>query len=88
MDVRAGPLKRLSTKELMLLNCGVGEDSRDSSWRRVKPVNSKENQSCIFIEGTDDEVPVLWPPDVKSRLIGKIRFLERLRAGREEGNRG
>ena len=27
MDVRVGPLKRLSTKELMLLNCGVGEDS-------------------------------------------------------------
>ena len=25
-DVRAGPLRRLSAKELMLLNCGVGED--------------------------------------------------------------
>ena len=24
---RAGPLRRLSAKELMLLNCGVGEDS-------------------------------------------------------------
>ena len=24
MDVRAGPYKRLSTEELMLLNCGVG----------------------------------------------------------------
>ena len=27
MDVRVGPLKKLSTKELMLLNCGIGEDS-------------------------------------------------------------
>ena len=27
MDVRVGPKRRLSTKELMLLNCGVGEDS-------------------------------------------------------------
>ena len=27
MDVRVGPLRKLSTKELMLLNCGVGEDS-------------------------------------------------------------
>ena len=27
MDVRVGLLRQLSTKELMLLNCGVGEDS-------------------------------------------------------------
>ena len=27
MDVRVGPQRRLSTKESMLLNCGVGEDS-------------------------------------------------------------
>ena len=27
MDVRAGPERKLSTEELMLLNCGVGEDS-------------------------------------------------------------
>ena len=27
MDVRAGLKRKLSTEELMLLNCGVGEDS-------------------------------------------------------------
>ena len=27
MDVRLGPERRLSAKELMLLNCGAGEDS-------------------------------------------------------------
>ena len=27
MDVRAGPQRKLSTEELMLLNCGIGEDS-------------------------------------------------------------
>ena len=27
LDVRVGPSKKLSTEELMLLNCGVGEDS-------------------------------------------------------------
>ena len=27
MDVRVGPQGKLSVKELMLLNCGVGEDS-------------------------------------------------------------
>ena len=27
MDVRGGPLRKLSVEELILLNCGVGEDS-------------------------------------------------------------
>ena len=27
MDVRVGPYRKLSTEDLMLLNCGVGEDS-------------------------------------------------------------
>ena len=27
MDMRVGPLRKLSTEELMLLNCSVGEDS-------------------------------------------------------------
>ena len=29
-DVRVGLKRKLSTQELMLLNCGVGEDSRES----------------------------------------------------------
>ena len=28
MDMRAGPGRKLSTEELVLLNCGVGEDLR------------------------------------------------------------
>ena len=34
--------------------------------RRSKPVNRKGNQSLIFIERTDAEAPVLWPPDAKN----------------------
>ena len=37
--------------------------------KEIKPVNNlKGNQSCIFTGRTDAEVevPVLWPPDVKS----------------------
>ena len=47
------------------------ESSLDS--RQIKPVNLKENQPWIFIGRTDTETeaPVLWPPDVKSLLIGK-----------------
>ena len=47
------------------------QSSLDS--KKVKPVNPEENQSWIFIERTDAkaEAPTLWPPDVKSQLIGK-----------------
>ena len=41
--------------------------------KEIKPVSPKGNQSWVFIGRTDVEVeaPVLWPPDVKSWLIGK-----------------
>ena len=39
----------------------------------IKSVNPKGKQPWIFIGRTDAEVeaPILWPPDVKSQLIGK-----------------
>ena len=41
--------------------------------KEVKPVNSKRNQPWIFVGRTDAEAeaPILWPPDTKSKLIGK-----------------
>ena len=41
--------------------------------KEIQPVNPKGNQSWIFIGRTDAEAeaPILWPPDVKSPLIGK-----------------
>ena len=47
------------------------ESSLDS--KEIKPVNPKGNQPRIFIGRTDTEAeaPILWPPDVKSRLTGK-----------------
>ena len=41
--------------------------------KEIKPVSPKGNQPWIFIGRTDaeTEVPMLWPPDLKSRLIGK-----------------
>ena len=38
---------------------------------KIKPVNPKRNQSWIFGGRTEAEAPILWPPDVKSQLIGK-----------------
>ena len=59
--------------------------------KEIKPVNPKGNQPWIFIGTTDAEVeaPILWAPDVKSWLIGKKSDAEeRLKAGREEDDRG
>ena len=45
----------------------------DAEVDEIKPVNSKGDQPRIFIGRTDAEVnaPILWPPDVKSQLVGK-----------------
>ena len=41
--------------------------------KEIQPVHSKGDQPWIFIGRTDAEAeaPVLWQPDVKSRLVGK-----------------
>ena len=41
--------------------------------KEIQPVHPKGNQSWIFTGRTDAEAetPILWPPDVKNRLIGK-----------------
>ena len=39
--------------------------------KEIKPVNPKGNQLWIFVGRTNTEAPILWPPDVKSWLIGK-----------------
>ena len=41
-------------------------------FKDINPVNPKGNQPWIFIGKTEAEVPTLWPPDVKSWLIGKV----------------
>ena len=74
MEVRVGLWKKLSTKELMLLNCGVGENSWESlDCKKIKPVHPKENQSWIFIGRPDAEAEslILLSPDVKNWLLGK-----------------
>ena len=41
--------------------------------KEIQPVYSEGDQSWVFIGRTDVEAqsPILWPPDVKSCLIGK-----------------
>ena len=55
-------------------NCAVEEDSESPlDCKEIKPVNPKGKQSWVFIRRTDAkaEAPILWPLDLKSRLIRK-----------------
>ena len=56
MDVRVGLWRKLSATELMLLNCGVGEDSWES-------LGLQGDQPWDFFGRNDAkaETPVLWP---------------------------
>ena len=74
MDVRVGLWIRLSAEELMLLNCGVGEDSWKSLGLQGDPTSPFWRGSALGFFGRNEaktETPVLWPPHAKSWLIGK-----------------
>ena len=69
MDVGVGLYRKLSAKELMLLNCDV-EKTLESplDCKEIQPVHPKRDQSWVFIGRTDveAETQILWPPDAKS----------------------
>ena len=74
MDVRVGLWRKLSAKELMLLNCGVGEDFWESLGLQGDPTSPFWRRSTLGFFGRNDakaEIPVLWPPHAKSWLIGE-----------------
>ena len=74
IKLRRTSWRKLSTEELMLLNCGVGEDSWESlDCKEIQPVYSKGDPSWVFIGRTDTEVEttIFWPPHEKSWLIWK-----------------
>ena len=81
MDVSVGLWRRLSTEELMLLNCGVGEDSWESLGLQGDPTSHSEGDQPWDFFGRNDaakaENPVLWPSHGKSWLIGKDSDVER-----------
>ena len=58
--------------------------------KEIKPVNSKGNQSWIFIGRTDAEaeIPILWSPDAKNTHWKRPWCWERLKTGGEKDDRG
>ena len=74
--MRVGLQRNLSAEELMLLNCGVGKDSWESSLKRRKSNQSilKEINPERSLEGLMQKLKLqyfLWPPDSKHWLIWK-----------------
>ena len=58
----------------MILNCGVGEDFWESLVsQEIKQVSPTGNHPWMFTgrTGAEAEAPIIWPPDMKSQLIGK-----------------
>ena len=55
--------------------------------KEIKLVNPKGNQTWIFTGRTDTkaEAPVLWPPSVKSWVIGKDLMLGKIEGKRRRG---
>ena len=77
--------RKPKAEDLMLLNSGVGESPLDS--KKIQLVHPKGNQPWIFIGKTDGEaeVPILWPPDAKNRLIEKTLMLGQIEGRRRRG---
>ena len=92
MDVRVGPQRKLSAKELMLLNCGVGEDSweslelaRRSNQSILKEINAEYSLEWLMLKlklqyfATWCEEPTHWK---------RPWCWERLKGGGKGGDRG
>ena len=92
MDVRVEPLRRLSTEELMLLNCGVGEDSWESLGLQGNPTSPSQRKSVLSVHWKDwcwswnSSSLATWCEELTH--LKRSWCWERLKAGGEEDNRG
>ena len=66
-------IKKVERQKMMLLNCGVGEDSWEFLGLQEDPTSPSWRSVLGFIGRTDveAETPILFPPDVKNWLIWK-----------------
>ena len=55
--------------------------------KEIQPVHPKEDQSWVFIGGTDveTETSILWPPDVKTDSMEKTLMLGKIEGRRRRG---
>ena len=83
MDVRVGLWRKLSAKELMLLNCGVGEDSLRVPWTAKRSSQSilKEISPGCSSEGMMLKLKLQY----FGHFMQRVDSLEKTDAGRDWG---
>ena len=92
MDVRVGLSRKLSAEELMLLSCGVGEDSWESLGLQGDPTSPSWRRSVLNIHWKD--WCWSWNSNTVATWCEELTHLkrpwcwERLKTGREGDNRG
>ena len=92
MDVRVGLWRKLSTEELMLLNCGVGEDSWESLGLQGDPSSPSWRRSVLGVHWKD--WCWSWNSNTLATWCGQLTHLKRpwcwegLRVGGEGDDRG
>ena len=77
MDVRVGPWRKLNTKELMLLNCVVGEDSWESLGLQGDQTTQLKRKSAMNIHWKDwswsSNTLATWCESlVKTLMLGRL----------------
>ena len=72
MDCESWTLKKAERQRIDAFELWCWRES-PLDCKEIQPVHPKRDQSSVFIRRTDAEAetPVLWPPQVKSWLIGK-----------------
>ena len=92
MDVRVGLWRKLSTEELTLLNCGVGEDSWGSLGLQGDPTSPSKRRSVLGVHWKD--WCWSWNSNTLATCCKELTHWkrpwcwERLKAGGEGGDRG
>ena len=84
MDVRVGLQRKLSTEEVMLLNCGVGEGSSESLWtaRRLNQFILKEINPEYSLEGL--KLRYFGHVMQRTNSLEKIQMLGKIEGRRRE----
>ena len=92
MDVRVGLWRKMSAEELMLLNCGVGEDSWESLGLQGDPPSPSWRRSVLGVHWKD--WCWSWNSNTLASWCEEVTHLkrpwcwERLKAGGEGDGRG
>ena len=89
MDVRVGLYRQLSAEELMLLNCGVGEDSLRVPWTAMGSNQSilKETSPEYSLEGPMMKLKLQYFGHLMQRTdsLEKTLMLGKIEGGRKKG---